>query len=130
MRALDAFRRAGHVEHPRAFLMKIVCDTVRDHWRRRRPPEDIESVDERFVCFTPDFENEIDRDRQTELLRAALNLLGPTRRRVLELFYMQDLSVNEIALKEQRTRSAVKMDLLRARQRLAQLMGVKRKRKP
>jgi len=127
MRALDAFRRAGHVQYPRAFLIKVVGDTVRDHWRRRRPAENIDSVQERFVCFTPDFENEIDRDRQTELLHAAMALLDPPKRRVLELFYMQDLSVTEIAAKQQRTRSAVKMDLLRARQKLAQLMGVPRK---
>src|SRR5438128_11752179 len=70
MRALDAFRRTRDVAHPRAFLMKIVCDTVRDHWRRRRPADRIDSVDERFLCFTPDLDTVIDRDRQSDLLRA------------------------------------------------------------
>ena len=36
LKAVEAFRRQAHVRHPRAFLMKIVRDAVRDHWRRRR----------------------------------------------------------------------------------------------
>src|SRR5947207_10995103 len=89
MRALDAFRRTKHVEYPRAFLMKIVCDTVRDHWRRRRQPmESIEFIDEHFICAAPDFEIDIDRRRQMELLRASLNRLGPLRRRVIESYYV------------------------------------------
>jgi RNA polymerase sigma-70 factor (ECF subfamily) len=124
MRALDAFRRAGHVQYPRAFLMKIVCDTVRDHWRRRRPTEPLDLLDERFLCFTPNFENEIDRTRQLNLLQTSLDKLEPARRHVLELFYVQGLQVREIALRERRSQSAIKMDLLRGRQKLARLMGV------
>ena len=36
LRAVEAFRRRD-VKHPRAFLMKIIHDTVSDHWRRRLP---------------------------------------------------------------------------------------------
>jgi len=127
LRALDAFRRAGHVHHPRAFLKKIVCDTVRDHWRRRRPPEDLESVDERFVCVKPDLDDEIDRERRLCRLRAAMQRLSASRRQVIEMYYMQDLSIAEIAAEQHRTRSAVKMDLLRARRQLAKFMGKEEK---
>src|SRR5580698_10095092 len=72
LRALQAFQRVGQVTHPRAFLMKIVCDTVHDHWRRRRPAEDIASIDERFIGVHPHFEDDLDRRRRSILLRAAL----------------------------------------------------------
>ena len=36
LKAVEAFRKQFDVRYPRAFLRKIVGDTVRDHWRRRR----------------------------------------------------------------------------------------------
>ena len=129
MRALDAFRRAGHVRYPKAFLTKIVSDTVRDHWRRRRPTENLESLDERFTCFTPSLEIEIDHRRQMSLLRDSLKRLEAPRRRVIELFYLQGMPVREIAVRENRSLSAVKMDLLRGRQKLAQMMTISKKAK-
>ncbi len=124
MRALDAFRRTRDVQYPRAFLMKIVIDTVHDHWRRRRPTENLELLDERFVCFTPAFEVAIDRNRKLCRLHRCLRKLDPAKRRTIELFYMKGLSVRDIALQQHRKLSAVKMDLLRGRKRLAELMGI------
>ena len=124
VRALDAFRRTREVQYPRAFLMKIVFDTVHDHWRRRHPTENIDILDERFVCFTPDFETTIDRKRKLCRLHRCLQKLEPSKRRTIELFYMQGLSVRDIALRQERKLSAVKMDLLRGRKRLAELMGI------
>ena len=123
VRALDAFRRAGDVKYPRAFLMKIVSDTIRDHWRRRRSGETVDFLEERFFRFTPDFEDEIDRDRKIDLLRRSLARLDTPKRHVIALYYEQGLSVREIAKRQGRTQSAVKMDLLRGRQKLAHLMG-------
>src|SRR5437762_676817 len=93
LRALDAFRRAGRVEHPRALLTKIVDDTVSDHWRRRRPLETIDAVDERWLAVHPRLEEDIDRDRQTASLRMALLHLHPFKRRLLQLFYEEDLTI-------------------------------------
>ena len=46
LHALEAFRRLNEVTHPRALLVKIVRDTVRDHWRRRRSSEELEGIDD------------------------------------------------------------------------------------
>src|SRR5215475_11603014 len=63
VRALEALQRIERVTHPRALLMKIVRDAVRDHWRRRRSSEDLESIDERLLSHAPEFENELDQKR-------------------------------------------------------------------
>jgi len=124
LRALDAFRRAGQVQHPRAFLRKIVCDTVRDHWRHRpRPTEDIEAVDERLLSICPHFEAELDRGRQRLALRSALNRLDSAKRTLIAMFYEEGLSIPEIAGFQKTTVSAVKMQLLRARRDLARMIG-------
>ena len=122
LHAWEAFRRIGRVAHPRAFLMKIVYDTIRDHWRRRRTSQDIESIDQRFVSEAPDFETDLDSRRQIEVLHRALDLLPASKRTVLDLFYTHDHSISQIAQLQGKSISAVKMELLRSRRSLARIV--------
>src|SRR5213075_2260687 len=92
LHAVDAFQRVEHVEHPKAFLTKIVCDVVRDHWRRRRVLEDIDTIDERQFSMHPQFEAELDRERRNVRLRDAISKLPLSRQRLLRSFYEDDLS--------------------------------------
>ena len=124
LHALEAFQRLPEVTHPRALLMKIVHDAVRDHWRRRRLSEDIESVDSRFIAQIPEFEFDLDARRQLELLRRAMDRLAQSKRAVLELFYLHEHSIQEIAGIQQRSISAVKMDLTRSRRSLARIVQI------
>jgi RNA polymerase sigma factor (sigma-70 family) len=120
--ALEAFRRLRDVTHPRALLIKIVQDAVRDYWRRRRSPEDLEGIDERFISHAPEFESRLDHQRRLELLRRALNHLPPSKRTLLELFYLKDHSISEIAILQERSASAVKMELARSRRSLSRII--------
>src|SRR5215470_13039659 len=61
VRALEAVHRLKQIAYPKALLMKIVRDTVRDHWRRRRTLEGLSEIDERFLAHMPQFESEVDR---------------------------------------------------------------------
>jgi RNA polymerase sigma-70 factor (ECF subfamily) len=123
LRALAALRKTRHVENPRAFLMKIVLDTVRDHWRRRRAFECIESTDERLFAQPSDFETVIDERRRSSQLREALTALDPHKRATVVLYYQEGLSISEIARRQSKSSSAVKMELLRARRELAKIIG-------
>ena len=97
LQALEAFQRIEAVTHPRALLVKIVHDTVRDHWRRKRSLEELADIDERFICEIPTFESNLDHQRRLDLLRAALKRLPAGKRNLLELFYISDHSIAEIA---------------------------------
>jgi len=121
LRALEAFRRLNKVTHPRALLMKIVRDTVRDHWRRKRSSEELAGIDEKFIAHVPAFESNLDQQRRVELLRRALTRLPPAKRRLLELFYINDQSIPQIAALQDRSVSAVKMELARSRQSLSRI---------
>jgi RNA polymerase sigma-70 factor (ECF subfamily) len=103
--------------------MKIVHDTVRDHWRRRRSAEDLSEVDERFLSHMPDAELQVDRNRRVAQLSSAIEELPASKRQLIHLFYVQDLSVSEIAEMQQRSISAVKMDLARSRRSLQKIVG-------
>ena len=122
LKAVEAFRRECEVRYPRAFLRKIVGDAVRDHWRRRRVGEDLDTVDEARVAVAPRFEEEMDGRRRVERLRRGLAELDSKRRATIEAFYDEECSVIEIAERQRRSVSAVKMELLRARRQLAKIV--------
>jgi RNA polymerase sigma-70 factor (ECF subfamily) len=129
LKAVEAFRRQLEVRYPRAFLRKIVRDAVRDHWRRRRSLEVLDGIDETRIHHTPRLEDELDRRHRTALVRDALASLDSGKRAALELFYRDERSIVEIASIQKRSVSAVKMDLLRARRRLAEIVKVLARRK-
>jgi RNA polymerase sigma-70 factor (ECF subfamily) len=122
LHAVCAFRRLGQVSHPRALLMKIVHDAVRDHWRRRQSFTTLDSIEERFIAKRPEFECEIDLRRRLALLERAMNSLPPHRRHLIDLFYNHDHSVTEIAAIHGKSVSAIKMELRRSRVALARIV--------
>ncbi len=122
LNAVEAFQRLVRVAHPRALLMKIVYDAVRDHWRRRHSSEDLDAIDERLLAHAPAFERDIDRRRQLELLRRALLELPPSKRELVDLFYTEDRTIPEIAALQGKSVSAVKMELSRSRRMLARMV--------
>jgi RNA polymerase sigma factor (sigma-70 family) len=122
LKAVEAFRKQFEVRHPRAFLRKIVCDTVRDHWRRRRPAEELNAIDEMHFAESPCFEERLDQQRRVALLRAGLAQLDAGKRTTLDLFYVEERRVSEIARLQKKSVSAVKMELLRARRLLADIL--------
>jgi RNA polymerase sigma factor (sigma-70 family) len=104
-------------------MMKVVRDTVRDYWRRRRHPDELTSLDEVRLAERPLFEDELDRRKQTDLLRQALLQIDPEKRTTLELFYVHNRSIAEIARIQNRSASAVKMQLVRSRKLLAAIIS-------
>jgi len=123
MRAWEAFRRQNEVTYPRALLMKIVYDSVRDYWRRKRPIENLAAIDERLLSHIPAFELNLDREKRLVQLRRALERLPREKRSLLELFYVSDHSIREIAAIQGRSVSAVKMDLARSRRMLKRIFN-------
>jgi RNA polymerase sigma factor (sigma-70 family) len=95
---------------------------VRDHWRKRRTTEDLDTVDERRLAYIPDFEDDLARRSQADLLRLALDRLDNAKRTVVDLFYLEECSVAEIARIQRKSISAVKMDLFRARRLLVKIV--------
>jgi RNA polymerase sigma factor (sigma-70 family) len=123
LRGLLAFRRVPDVNHPRAFFAKIVRDTVIDRWRHKHFAEQPLTEDQGKV--QPAVEHDIDRRRTLTRLGNALSLLSTHDREIVEMFYFQDASIAQVADEFKRSRSAVKMTLLRSRRTLQRLMNIK-----
>jgi RNA polymerase sigma-70 factor (ECF subfamily) len=115
LKVMEACRKQCEIRHPRAFLMKIVRDAVHDYWRRRRVVFDISTIDESRFSELPHFELDLDRRRQTELLRQALLQMESSKRATVELFYSDDFSIAEISRILRKSESAIKTELMRTR---------------
>ena len=130
LRALEAFRKAPRIDHPRAFLHKVVRDVVRDHWRsscrlRLHPLMDLDKLDERFIIHRnghPTIEEDLDRERLAKLVQSAIAKLGRDKQMLVDLFYVQGYPVHEIAQMHQRSSSSVKMSLARSRREIARMV--------
>lgn len=122
--ALKAFRKKPHVEHPRAFLMKVVEDVVRDHWRvvSRHRLENLDDLDERFAARHPTLEEDLDRRGELATLRTAIRQLGGERRAVITLFYIEGYHVEEIARIYNKRPEAIRMTLVRGRRELKEIV--------
>jgi len=130
LRAVEAFRKQFEVRYPHAFLRKIVCDAVRDYWRRRRPPEDLYSLEEGRFAESPRLEEKLDMQRRIDRLRRGLARLDAGKRTTLDLYYVEELSIAEIAQFQKKSISAVKMELLRSRRLLAEFVRNAGEKKP
>ena len=122
LKVVEACRKQDEIRHPRAFLMKVVRDAVHDYWRRRRIVFDISTIDESRLAELPNFESELDRRRQTDLLRRALQQMESSKRSTLELFYSNDCSIAEISRIRGKSESAIKTELMRTRRALAEIV--------
>ena len=122
LKVVEACRKQEEIRHPRAFLMKVVQNAVHDYWRRRRIVFDISTIDESRFAELPNFESELDRRRQTDLLRRALQQMESSKRSTLELFYSSDCSIAEISRIRGKSESAIKTELMRTRRALAEMV--------
>ena len=117
-----ALQRSPKIEYPTAFFAKIVRDTIRSHWRKRRKFELIGSLTETALSYRQTFEDHLDQGRIRERLDQCLKRLPFKTRSVVELFYIGECSVNDLALSLRVSRSAIKMTLLRGRRELRRMM--------
>ena len=122
LKVMEACMKRGEIRYRRAFLMKVVRDAVHDYWRRRRVVFDISTIDESRFAELPDFERDLDRRRQTDLLRKALLQMESSKRSTLELFYSSDCSIAEISRIRGKSESAIKTELMRTRRALAEIV--------
>jgi RNA polymerase sigma factor (sigma-70 family) len=122
LRGLKAFRRTDHVEHPSAFFSKIVRDTVRDHWRRHHVLLPLDLVRQDELARASNIEEGLHRSEQISRIREVFRELPTAQRELLELFYLEGLSLKELSRRRGKSRSAVKMALLRGRNKVIQAM--------
>jgi DNA-directed RNA polymerase specialized sigma24 family protein len=107
------WRRVSRYERPEAWVRRVAIRMAVRHARREEARPRLELM----AGVTP-----IERWPDIDL-QGAIATLPAIQRAVVSLFYLEDLPIDEIATTLGASRSAVKVNLHRARRRLAEILG-------
>ena len=129
LRGVKAFQRT-RVEHPSAFFVKIVRDTVCDHWRRNRVVLlPLDAIDPSRLKHVLNLEEHLDRGRRIRQVRQAWRILSRHERDLMYLFYARGFSLVQLSALSGKSVPALKMTLLRARSKIRQAVIAEASRK-
>lgn len=103
-------------EYRKAWLIRVTINAAKDLLSRRTFHEELDEYMPQTAAPQTDREEILD-------LRAAIERMKPAYREVVCLYYLQELSVKEIAAILGQKENTVKTHLLRAREELRHLMG-------
>jgi RNA polymerase sigma factor (sigma-70 family) len=133
----EAFLRVHRELHRFRFESLLSTWIARIAWHaalrflERKPLREIatEIDDSQFADEVADVDIETDcaNAHLLERVHAAIDALPPLKRAVLTLYYLDDLSVGDIAVIVGRPEGTVKSELLRARARVRRMLGVEEK---
>jgi RNA polymerase sigma-70 factor, ECF subfamily len=119
---LAALERFEHIRGPEAFLSYLFTIAVRIHRRKRWRGRLFGSYNEEQAASIPDRGTSPDRSADVAMLHRALARLPERQREALVLFEISDLSLEEIRVIQGGSLSGVKSRIVRARQKLAELL--------
>lgn len=134
LKLLDQPRTFDSDEHLKAWLIRVTINRARDHLRTRTrratdPLEDHREEAERLLAQAGSGDEEPASDVFSALWDA-VGHLPEDQRTVVNLFYVEELSTQEIARILERTAGAVRTRLYRARSTLRDLLGESEKESP
>ena len=119
-RAMDTFRGDAAFS---SWLYRIAENVCIDFFRKqkvsRNHVESLHTVDERNITDThPSPCQDLERQELRFYLRAAIQRLTQTRKQVFLLYYAQDLSIKQIAIRLKKSEGTIKTHLRNARLQL------------
>jgi RNA polymerase sigma-70 factor, ECF subfamily len=113
-RAFVRWRRIARYDDPAAWVRHVALNKLRDHWRRnRRKDRAVSRLGAQLEDVEPPGEPVSEPG-----LAAAVADLPPRQREAVALFYVEDLSVREVADAMHVSEGAVKYHLHQGRERL------------
>ncbi len=122
-RALNTFRGDSPFA---SWLYRIAGNVCIDYFRKQQKAYDLESlhtVDERRITEThPESYRDLERQELQVYLRAAIQRLTDTRKQVFLLYYAQDLSIKQIAIRLKKSEGTIKSHLRNARLQLQEYL--------
>ena len=109
-----------------AWLYRVASNTVNDHFRKKYRTPDITPIDETFdVADTYSLQEEVTIASDLEIVRTGLKKLPPQYREVLELRFVQDLTLDECAAALHKSNLSVRLTQFRALKKLKVILKKK-----
>ncbi len=123
--AQDAFIKA--FQHLRTFqrqsrfstwLYRIVFNTAISYQRKRKPAH--QDIEKQILLTAQETGLELEREDKQRFVKQAIRQLNDADRMAVQLYYLQEFSLEEVAATMQQPLNTIKVRIHRARQRLAQ----------
>lgn len=109
-----------------AWLYRVASNTVNDYFRKKYRTPEMTSIDESFdITDGYSLEEEAAINSDLEIVRAALNNLPPQYKQVLELRFVQDLTLDETAAVLNKSNLSVRLAQFRALKKLKVILNKK-----
>ena len=107
-----------------AWLYRVAGNTINDHFRKKYRTPDIIPIDETFdVADSYSLQEEAAIASDLEIVRAGLKKLPPQYREVLELRFVQDLTLDECAAALNKSNLSVRLAQFRALKKLKMILN-------
>jgi RNA polymerase sigma-70 factor, ECF subfamily len=121
-RGLSGFEvKQGHFS---AWLYRIATNAVNDHFRKAyRKPENLELNENMEVYAKEETSEEMDKAQDFSRIKNALEFLPIKYKEVLELRYVQDLTIEETSFALKKSKLAVRLSQHRALKKLREILG-------
>ena len=122
-RGLDGFRLEN--SNFSAWLYKIASNCATDYYRRKGAKPDPLELDETMeihASYSDPLPGKLDKELEMDKVKKAFELLPPQYKEVLELRYIQDLTISETAEVLKKTGLAVRMLQHHALNKLRQII--------
>lgn len=102
-----------------AWLYRIASNTVNDYFRKKYRTPEIMSIDEKFdLADSYSLDKEVTQNSDMETVLKGFVMLSPLYKQVLELRFIQDFSLNEVAKILNKSNLSVRLIQFRALKKL------------
>ena len=119
--ALKSIHQLKNDDAFKTWMFRILTTTWRMQIRARKAPIDMMEPEE-LDRQSSGTKGDVERNETAELVHKALARLAPEQRMALELFELHEMSIREVANVMGKAETAVRVQLHRARTRMAEML--------
>ncbi len=115
LKGWQAFQEKGNsIKNPRAFLYQIARNSIVDFYRERDKAQTVSVDDIQLADSSQGIEEKMMLDSDAEIVKKGLRNIKSDYQEVIVLYYLEGLSVKEIASITERSPGAVRVSVHRA----------------
>ena len=124
LQAWRSLRQLKEPDHLKAWLIQIARNRCRDYYKssqRRHKPAEVKEIE---IYVNRRGRAVTSRQDRVEAVEVAVKNLTARERKVLEMFYLEGLTIREISSRIRRPQGTIKQRLFKARQDIRHKLGV------